>query len=595
MVAIHAQYKNGDVAGALSAIQQFTHQHGDVGSAWQLRAVIERAAGDLIGSVSSFEQAVAAGVESAELLNSFGNLRMEQGEIGLAEGLFLKALNLDTDYVPVRINLSRLYMRLQLHDEAIRILLKAIQIDPSSNLALLALGEAYRCSGETALSVKYLRMAVALVPGSNPNLVHLGVALAADDQPAAAITLYDKALKSGYQNPQLMDNRAAAYLQLGQVQRALLEYDQLISTFPDYFAGHSARARLIIEYGLDCDPFASYRALAERYPSEPAVWHNWLSTAASYRNYQDILEIVEDAELAVGQSPGFEFMRGVAQGECGLHNEADKSFQAAEPKFGGQVNFLNARTRLALRAKEFDRASGFAALATKAAPHNQFAWAYLGLCWRLLCDDREFWLHDYDQFVSRMDVADPNGYPFDLALLAHELRGLHTAKRYPPNQSLRNGTQTEGALFHRKEKVFRDLRDSLMRTVRQFCETLPQDVSHPFLGRISQDVMFSGSWSVRLLSDGFHINHVHEQGLISSAMHIVLPSNRNGEAENAAVLQLGAPPVELGLNLAARRVIIPRAGAVVLFPSSMWHGTVPFTNHSERLTVAFDVVPRRSV
>ena len=35
----------------------------------------------------------------------------------------------------------------------------------------------------------------------------------------------------------------------------------------------------------------------------------------------------------------------------------------------------------------------------------------------------------------------------------------------------------------------------------------------------------------------------------------------------------------------------PAAGMLVLFPSYMWHGTVPFATGAPRLTAAFDVVP----
>ena len=34
-----------------------------------------------------------------------------------------------------------------------------------------------------------------------------------------------------------------------------------------------------------------------------------------------------------------------------------------------------------------------------------------------------------------------------------------------------------------------------------------------------------------------------------------------------------------------------RVGRLVLFPSYMWHGTVPFEADQPRMTVAFDVVP----
>jgi hypothetical protein len=35
----------------------------------------------------------------------------------------------------------------------------------------------------------------------------------------------------------------------------------------------------------------------------------------------------------------------------------------------------------------------------------------------------------------------------------------------------------------------------------------------------------------------------------------------------------------------------PEPGMLVLFPSYMWHGTVPFVEGGRRLTAAFDVVP----
>jgi len=35
----------------------------------------------------------------------------------------------------------------------------------------------------------------------------------------------------------------------------------------------------------------------------------------------------------------------------------------------------------------------------------------------------------------------------------------------------------------------------------------------------------------------------------------------------------------------------PLVGRLVLFPSYMWHGTVPFRALQNRTTVAFDVLP----
>jgi hypothetical protein len=41
-----------------------------------------------------------------------------------------------------------------------------------------------------------------------------------------------------------------------------------------------------------------------------------------------------------------------------------------------------------------------------------------------------------------------------------------------------------------------------------------------------------------------------------------------------------------------QRHVQPTPGTLVLFPSYFWHGTIPFNTTDERITVAFDVVPR---
>lgn len=98
----------------------------------------------------------------------------------------------------------------------------------------------------------------------------------------------------------------------------------------------------------------------------------------------------------------------------------------------------------------------------------------------------------------------------------------------------------------------------------------------------------AGSWSVLLKPGGHHANHVHPQGWISSAYYVDVPES--GGEPRAGWLRLGEP------NPAAPRCppemfVEPAAGMLVLFPSFMWHGTVPFTHGARRLTVAFDVIP----
>jgi len=60
-------------------------------------------------------------------------------------------------------------------------------------------------------------------------------------------------------------------------------------------------------------------------------------------------------------------------------------------------------------------------------------------------------------------------------------------------------------------------------------------------------------------------------------------------------LKFGEPPYELDLKAPIRRTLQPKPGRLVLFPSYLWHGTIPFRGEQSRTTIAFDVVPARQI
>jgi hypothetical protein len=185
--------------------------------------------------------------------------------------------------------------------------------------------------------------------------------------------------------------------------------------------------------------------------------------------------------------------------------------------------------------------------------------------------------------------ADPASFN---AALAEELMRLHIRKTAPMDQSLNRGTQTPGNLFARKSRLLCLLEDSLRQAIAGYIAGLPEDAGHPFLGRKSGGFDFSGSWSCCPSSSGYHTNHLHPKGWISSAYYVDLPAGVAAGAENQGALKFGESPFGLGEGDRPSRIVTPAVGKLVLFPSYFWHGTMRFTADRPRLTVAFDVVPR---
>jgi Putative 2OG-Fe(II) oxygenase len=212
-------------------------------------------------------------------------------------------------------------------------------------------------------------------------------------------------------------------------------------------------------------------------------------------------------------------------------------------------------------------------------------WPYAALAWRLTGDPRGAWL-DRPEFTAVVDL-DPGAV--DLAALGALLRRLHDGSGRFLDQSVRLGTQTEGQLFARTDPEIVQLREAMRRAVASYAEGLPPpEPGHPLLAhRPRRRVRFAGSWSVRLGEAGYHQYHNHPQGWISSAFYVAVPDVlQPGEGQ----LLLGGSPADLGLDLAPVRKVEPKPGRLVIFPSTMWHGTSPFAA-GERISAAFDITP----
>jgi len=590
----HSTLQRGDAAAAARLLAPLLGQFPDRADVLHLHGLVLRGQGDLAGGRSALERAAEASGGSAEIRNTLGNLLADMGALDEAEAQFAQANAAQPGYLAAWINRGRLASMRGRHDEAIEWLEQACAIDPRSTLAYVTLGNALRRAGRADQAVLALERAVAIDPAKPSARTNLGIALREADRPADAVSQYDAAERAGYRGPELLENRAAAWLDLGEPARAREDIDRLVGEFPTYMKGHQARARLYWEWGLEGDPFGSYRRLADAHPKEEAVWLAWLQQLLAFRQYEGLLEAAEKAKRALGDVPWIAGMDAIALSETGRLGEAALAFEACGAAASGQPDLLTAFARHLLKSRDPARAAAMAEAGLRAAPRSSILWGYLGTAWRMLDDPREHWLNDYDRDVAQIEASPPGWAGSAEAFAEHAapvLRALHLAKVHPAEQSLRNGTQSMGALFDRREPEIAQIRQAVVAACEAFIFGLPDDPAHPFLGRKAPTVSFTGSWSVRLTQHGFHINHIHEAGWLSSAYYFALPPSAPDEPEAAGWLQLGAPPDELGLGLPPRRLVEPRVGTLVLFPSSMWHGTVPFSAPGERLTAAFDIVP----
>ena len=232
------------------------------------------------------------------------------------------------------------------------------------------------------------------------------------------------------------------------------------------------------------------------------------------------------------------------------------------------------------------------ALATN--PQDQSLWGWAATAARAAGDPLYGELCDYDAMVGVYDLATPRGWSSQAAFLAElggVLKDMHPYQQHPSNQSLRHGSQTLHLLSGSDAPAVRAFFQAIDAPIRQHMARLGHG-DDPLRRRNTFDYRIQGAWSVRLRPGGFHQDHFHPEGWLSSAFYVETPDAALESAERQGWLRFGQPPFVTDPPLPPAHFVKPRPGRLVLFPSYMWHGTVPFTTDEARLTIAFDAVPR---
>jgi tetratricopeptide (TPR) repeat protein len=473
-------------------------------------------------------------------------------------------------------------VRNDLEAEALPLARAGVANHPNDPRMWQVLGLAYRKLDDLGPAAEAFAGASALAP--NDALIAHSLARANLEAGLPAADLFERAHQLAPLDASVLLGRAAAQFAEGRIGDAIAGLDAQLRVHPGWLDGHASAARLRWLDGQGKAFTQSYTNALSIAPRELDIWRAFIDTLMRADFYEDALAAIARGRTAAGTSPYFDALEAVCAAEKGDAEAADRLFAKLMPI--GHVTMAARYMRHLLRSRRFDQALAFGDEWQKRDP-DRLLTPYLATVWRIIGDPRWDWLEGDERLVGVYDLADrlPS-----LDALAERLRTLHLGTHQPLDQSVRGGTQTDGPLFSRIEPEIRALRQAIVEAVEAHIAQLPPpDPTHPTLSvpRTGR-VRFSGSWSVRLVGGGQHANHIHPEGWFSSAFYVALPAEEQRGAAPAGWLKLGEPQAELGLDLPPFRHVEPKPGRLVLFPSTMWHGTLPF-GEGERLTVAFDV------
>ena len=160
---------------------------------------------------------------------------------------------------------------------------------------------------------------------------------------------------------------------------------------------------------------------------------------------------------------------------------------------------------------------------------------------------------------------------------------------YRKQKLLKNGTQTSGNLFLMPDDFVKKI-ESVIRTEVTKYKLRFGENEEGFMKYWPPDYTVFG-WFVKLRRGGALTPHIHENGWLSGSIYINVPKGLKGN-DGKLVVCMGEDQQGGGHETQNKRFIDVETGTLCLFPSSLFHYTIPFESEEERLVLAFDIIPK---
>jgi len=91
-----------------------------------------------------------------------------------------------------------------------------------------------------------------------------------------------------------------------------------------------------------------------------------------------------------------------------------------------------------------------------------------------------------------------------------------------------------------------------------------------------------------LKNNGFQESHNHSSGWLSAVFYLDIPDKLKGDEGNIE-FSLHGYEFPKNSNIIPKKKIEPKDGKLILFPSTLYHKTIPFKSKKERISMAFDL------
>jgi tetratricopeptide (TPR) repeat protein len=459
---------------------------------------------------------------------------------------------------------------------------KALDLDPKDHESQFNLANTLRDLGRLDEAEVCYRKVLDLKPDHIGALEKLGTTLNDKGDREAAIKSYKKAIKIEPNFAEVYNLLGMTLKGVGRIEEAKVSYERAIEISPDFAEAYYNLGIILTENSkLEDAEYNLRQAITLRHDFSEA-----------YNNLGNLLELKDDMEqaelnyrLALRINTNYTKARINLAGilkklekyeeaikHFDLINEAYAKSQSLECLYKNQ-KYIEFNKRLNSMAKKENRNIRIAAVSAFAAHQLKQE------------DPYEFCKKPLD-YIIEDNLAN---YDMDWNNLINGI--LKESVNYKltwESRTTKIGFQGPNDIFEKPSELVSRLQHIIEELVDVYYSKFNSEAntfikSWPFQNKLI-------GWYNRLEKNGYQISHIHPDGWLSGVVYLKTASSLNND-EGAIEFGLHGYDLPIKDKNYPRKIFNPRAGDIVLFPSSLFHRTIPFTTNTERCVIAFDIKP----
>ena len=473
-------------------------------------------------------------------------------KLNLAEKLYSEVIKKDPTHIRSINNLGIIFFSLKKYDEAIKVFEKTITIDSNYLSGHNSLGLIYKEMQNYKKAINSFEKAIKI--NSDYFVAHnnIGLVFSKCGEYQKAINSFEKSIKINPDYFKAHNNIGIAFYECGEYHKAISSYEKAIKINPNFMELHCNIGLVYEKTGEINKAFNSYQKVPKSDSNYKYAQYNFASLLYSVKRYKEAVKIFKLIDYKKSKSyllkslyelnDKFNFFRE-------LDNEIKKG--TTDAVIGSLVS--SAKIKYGIKKKN------------------------------LFCEDPL-------NYVLNKNLT--KQYDFKNIFIKTS-KDILNDKMFKdrPQPLLINSIQSAGNIFYNKNKFVKKIKDIIHLELENYRTNFNKS-KDGFIKNWPKNYELKG-WLVKMKNGGNIQSHIHDHGWLSGAIYINVPPKLNINSGNF-VACLNKQENEIPSNNIDKnnKIINVVTGSLCLFPSSLFHYTIPFKSNEERIVLAFDVMSK---